>query len=64
MDQLDQRQVSCPYCGMAVSVLLEPMAEGQDMIQDCGVCCRPIRLITEYEPQFATQTLRALRDDE
>jgi hypothetical protein len=64
MDRLDQHKVSCPYCGVPVSVLLEPVAEGQGMIQDCGVCCRPIRLISDYEPQLGTQTLRALRNDD
>ena len=64
MDLLDQHPLSCPYCGVPVSVLMEPLAEDQDMIQDCSVCCRPIRLISDYEPQCGTYTLRALRDDE
>jgi hypothetical protein len=64
MDPLDYRRVACPYCGEPVSVTLERLEGDQDMIQDCGICCRPIRLVSRTDPQLGTSTLWARRDDE
>ncbi|MCZ6507224.1 MAG: CPXCG motif-containing cysteine-rich protein [Acidobacteria bacterium] len=38
------RQVSCPYCGEIVEIVLESDLEGE-MVWDCEVCCRPWSLI-------------------
>ena len=35
--------VTCPYCGEAVEIYLEPDLKGS-LIQDCEVCCNPWRL--------------------
>ena len=35
--------VTCPYCGEAVEVYLEPDVSGS-FIQDCEVCCNPWRI--------------------
>lgn len=32
----------CPYCGEPISLVVEPLAEHQDYIEDCEVCCRPM----------------------
>ncbi len=40
--QLQEKEVHCPYCGEAITVLLNPEDVGQDYIEDCQVCCRPI----------------------
>lgn len=34
----------CPYCGEQISMLLDLTAGGQSYIEDCEVCCQPIRL--------------------
>ncbi len=34
--------ISCPYCGERIDVLLDPEEVGQQYIEDCQVCCRPI----------------------
>ena len=44
---LEERTISCPYCGESIEVLIEPVEEAQDedaaqYIEDCQVCCRPI----------------------
>lgn len=39
---LQESQVSCPYCGETIGVLLNPEDVGLDYIEDCQVCCRPI----------------------
>lgn len=40
---------NCPYCGELVEVQADP-AEGakQEFVQDCDVCCRPIRFVLVF----------------
>jgi hypothetical protein len=40
--------VSCPYCGEAVEIYLEPDLMGT-LVQDCEVCCRPWQVRVGYE---------------
>ena len=41
--------VECPYCGEEFEISLDPSEEGQEMIQDCQVCCRPITFSFQME---------------
>lgn len=41
--------VECPYCGETFEVRVDPSEEGQQMVQDCQVCCKPIELSVETE---------------
>ena len=42
-DDQDEFLVTCPYCGEAVEIYLEPDVRGS-LVQDCEVCCNPWRL--------------------
>jgi len=42
MDLLNQESISCPYCGESIEVLIDHEDSGQEYIEDCQVCCRPI----------------------
>ncbi len=42
MNFLTEQTVSCPYCGEALAVLLDPQEAGQHYTEDCQVCCQPI----------------------
>lgn len=42
MDSLFEKNIFCPYCGESISVLVDPQEVGQQYIEDCQVCCRPI----------------------
>ena len=35
---------ACPHCGERISMLLDLSAGGQDYVEDCEVCCRPIEI--------------------
>ncbi len=35
----DQR---CPYCGEPIQLIVEPLDEPQNYVEDCQVCCRPM----------------------
>lgn len=42
MYDLNQEQISCPYCGERLDVLIDSQEAGQQYIEDCQVCCQPI----------------------
>jgi hypothetical protein len=42
-------EVECPYCGENFEVRVDPSEEGQEMVQDCQVCCKPIELSVESQ---------------
>ncbi len=44
MPELAEKTISCPYCGEAISVLLDDSLPEQRYVEDCQVCCRPIVL--------------------
>jgi hypothetical protein len=35
-------EVSCPYCGEPITLLLDLSVESQSYIEDCSVCCQPM----------------------
>lgn len=42
-DLLNEHTIDCPYCGAAFTALIDS-SEGEAVyIQDCEVCCHPIR---------------------
>lgn len=44
MPEITEVGISCPYCGEAISVLIEDSLPEQSYVEDCQVCCRPIVL--------------------
>lgn len=41
---LDERAVTCPYCGEAIDLLVDASVGEQSYIEDCSVCCQPMRV--------------------
>ena len=64
---LEQRVIGCPYCGESITILIEPsegaavgdadigFAEPYEYIEDCQVCCRPIRINISVDYNGETQ---------
>ncbi|WP_111638435.1 CPXCG motif-containing cysteine-rich protein [Marinomonas shanghaiensis] len=42
MSELLETNISCPYCGESIDVVIEVLDESQEYIEDRQVCCRPI----------------------
>ena len=42
MIELNEQDVGCPYCGETISVLIDRQEAGNQYIEDCQVCCRPM----------------------
>lgn len=37
-------EIDCPHCGEPITIVLDLSVPGQDYIEDCFVCCRPISI--------------------
>ena len=46
---LEEVGLNCPYCGEAITVLVDASAPAQGYIEDCEVCCRPMILTSSIE---------------
>jgi len=44
MPEQTEQMIGCPYCGEAISILIDNSLADQQYIEDCQVCCRPIVL--------------------
>lgn len=40
----EEAEITCPFCGEPLAILLDLSLPQQDYIEDCQVCCRPIQL--------------------
>lgn len=45
----EEHNFSCPFCWQTISILVDLSVPEQDMIQDCEVCCRPMRIVCTVE---------------
>jgi hypothetical protein len=41
---LHEADTHCPYCGEPITLVVDLSVDGQTYIEDCFVCCRPIRV--------------------
>ena len=39
MPELTERTIGCPYCGEAISILVDESLPEQQYAEDCQVCC-------------------------
>jgi len=44
-------EISCPYCGEVIEVLVDTSVEKQVYIEDCQVCCRPMNLTVTIDDE-------------
>ena len=41
---LEEHAFTCPYCWETIVFVLDLSVDEQDYVEDCEVCCRPIRV--------------------
>ncbi|KLD76049.1 CPXCG motif-containing cysteine-rich protein [Xanthomonas hyacinthi] len=41
--------LQCPYCGEWIDLALDPSVEAQQYVEDCQVCCRPMRVTVGWD---------------
>lgn len=49
MDVSEETEVLCPYCGAMFAIEVGTTVARCEMIEDCAVCCRPIRIRVDCE---------------
>lgn len=64
MTALEERSVQCPYCGEAITVLIDCSEPQQSYIEDCQVCCRPIEFEVFIEHDGSGVHVAVHREDE
>jgi hypothetical protein len=53
--------VTCPYCGEAVAIALDPgSGSSQEYIEDCAVCCQPWMVNVSYHEGLADVSVQPL----
>lgn len=62
-NQLSEKSIGCPYCGETIEVLLDPSDAGQQYIEDCQVCCKPINF-SIFEDNNGELEVSVSSDDE
>lgn len=43
-------QITCPYCGQSMELVVDTSVPSQCFTTDCEICCRPIEVRAECEP--------------
>ena len=59
---LDERAVTCPYCGEPITLLIDGSEGDQRYVEDCSVCCRPIEVALMVDTS-GEATIQLSRDD-
>lgn len=60
---MDEFDISCPYCGEMINVIVDGSAGEQDYYEDCSVCCNPILFVMSFNEQNLIE-LMVKRDDD
>ncbi len=50
MNPLLPAEIDCPFCFESIVVTIDTTQGNHEMIEDCEVCCRPMRLAIECSP--------------
>lgn len=56
--------VQCPYCGESFETNVDASAGGQEYIEDCQVCCRPIVFTVTAADDGDIARVETRRDDD
>ncbi len=55
--------LTCPYCGEPLETDPDPGgATEQEYIEDCAVCCRPVRFVATYDEETSEYVVVAARE--
>ena len=63
MENEIMKEFTCPYCGSLISMIVEVFHGGQEYIEDCEVCCRPINIAYDVENGLISNFLCRRLDD-
>lgn len=57
--ELVEAPYTCPSCWEEVTLLLDPSGGAeQQLVEDCEVCCRPLRFTVRFDGEGGLSSLR------
>jgi hypothetical protein len=62
-DLADFAEFQCPWCGEVSGTPVDLTTGDRSWIEDCQVCCRPMRIAIELDDRGALARVTALRED-
>ena len=48
-DWLYEKRLHCPFCGEAISIVVDTSAGSQAYVEDCQVCCQPMQIRVDVD---------------
>lgn len=61
---LVEAHVDCPYCWQTLTIFLDPSLSDMDYVEDCHVCCQPIRIQGRITDAQEIEWIDASRENE
>lgn len=61
---LENVRIDCPYCGEPFDVEVDCSAGNDQYVEDCQVCCQPVLVITNVDPDGALLGVTATREND
>jgi hypothetical protein len=46
---IEEARATCPHCWEEISLVLDLSVPEQDYVEDCPVCCHPMRIIVSAD---------------
>ena len=60
----EEAVVTCPYCGEAVVISLDPGGGSeQSYVEDCPVCCRPWNVSVQFDEEGHAEVSLVAEDE-
>ncbi len=63
LNDLEECEIQCPYCGEGIRVLIDCSVLEQHYIEDCQVCCAPIEFNVSIDESGLLHVSVARDDD-
>ncbi len=60
---IEEYDISCPFCGETIAVLIDCSAGNQRYTEDCQVCCSPIDIAVELDHDGTILTVSAEQEN-
>ena len=61
---LEATRIDCPYCGEQFEISVDCSMGGQQYVEDCPVCCQPMEIRSDVDPEGTLLGVSAHRNDD
>ena len=56
-------ELTCPYCFQVIAVIVDRSGGSQEYVEDCQVCCSPMRIMVRVDLQGEIESVEAWREN-